>query len=54
MSNRSAKIGVQGTGRFQGIQGTMTNITKLLSPEKGELGQKAVSEAILTYTLPGK
>jgi hypothetical protein len=43
-----------GTGRFQGIKGTMTNVTKLLPPEKGESGQKAVSEAILTYTLPGK
>ena len=45
---------IGGTGRFQGIKGTMTNVVKLLPPEKGELGQKAVSEAVLTYTLPGK
>ena len=43
-----------GTGRFQGIKGTMTQTVRLLPPEKGELGQKAASEAILTYTLPGK
>jgi len=45
---------IGGTGRFQGIKGRMTNVTKLLPPEKGELGQKAVSEGTLTYTLPGK
>ena len=45
---------VGGTGRFQGIKGTMTMSTKLLPPEKGELGQKALNEGTLVYSLPGK
>jgi hypothetical protein len=45
---------IGGTDRFQGIKGTMRNVTKLLPPEKGELGQKAVSEATITYTLSAK
>jgi hypothetical protein len=45
---------IQGTGRFQGIKGTMTTSVKLLPPEKGELGSKALSEASVLYTLPGK
>jgi len=45
---------VHGTGRFQGIKGTMTMSSKLLPPEKGELGPKAIGETTLTYTLPSK
>jgi len=45
---------VSGTGRFQGIKGTVTMSTKLLTPEKGELGGKAFNEGTLTYTLPGR
>lgn len=45
---------IHGTGRFQGIKGTMTQTTKMLPPEKGEIGQKAVAEGTLDYTLPGK
>ena len=45
---------VGGTGRFQGIKGTMTVSVKMLPPEKGELGQKALSEHSLAYTLPSK
>ena len=46
---------IHGTGRFQGIKGTITTATKMLPPEKGELGPKAVAEKnTLVYTLPGK
>lgn len=45
---------IHGTGRFQGIKGTVTSSTKLLPPEKGELGGKALSEGTLVYTLPSK
>ncbi len=45
---------IGGTGRFQGIKGTMTISAKMLPPEKGELGPKALSEHSLVYTLPGK
>jgi len=46
---------IHGTGRFQGIKGTITTTTKMLPPEKGELGQKAVAEKnTLVYALPGK
>jgi hypothetical protein len=43
-----------GTGRFQGIKGTMTMSSKALSPEKGETIGKALSEGTLVYTLPSK
>lgn len=43
-----------GTGRFQGIKGTITSSTKLLPPEKGERERKALSEGTLVYTLPSK
>ena len=45
---------IGGTGRFQGIKGTMTVSAKLFPPEKGELGPKGLSEQTLIYTLPGK
>jgi hypothetical protein len=45
---------IHGTGRFQGIKGTMTVSAKMLPPEKGELGPKSLSEHSLVYTLPGK
>ncbi len=45
---------IHGTGRFQGIKGTMTTSAKILPPEKGEPVGKALSEGTLTYTLPGK
>jgi hypothetical protein len=44
----------RGTGRFQGIKGTLTNTTKLLPPEKGEPAPKALTENVSLYTLPGK
>jgi hypothetical protein len=43
-----------GTGRFQGIKGTLTASTKTLPPEKGELGPKVITEGTLVYALPGK
>ncbi len=45
---------IGGTGRFQGIKGTMTVSAKMLPPEKGELGQKTLAEHSLVCTLPGK
>jgi hypothetical protein len=44
----------KGTGRFQGIKGTQTAKTKLLPLEKGEVGQKGISDGTLTFTLPTK
>ncbi len=45
---------IHGTGRFQGIKGTVTHSVKLLPPEKGELGPKGIGEVTLVYTLPSK
>ena len=45
---------VNGTGRFQGIKGTVTFSTKIFPPETGESGGKTLSEGTLVYTLPGK
>jgi hypothetical protein len=56
-SARSAKWTgeiTKGTGRFQGIKGTMTAGGKFLPLEKGELGPKVRGEATYNYTLPSK
>ena len=45
---------IKGTGRFEGIKGTITQTTKFLPLEKGETGRKTISEATITYTLPSK
>jgi|MudIll2142460700_1097286.scaffolds.fasta_scaffold381926_1 hypothetical protein len=45
---------IYGTGRFQGIKGTVTGTYKNLPPEKGEIIGKGLSEWTLTYTLPPK
>ena len=45
---------INGTGRFQGIKGTITSSTKLLPPEKGDRGSKGLDETTLVYTLPSK
>ena len=44
----------KGTGRFQAIKGTQETKTKLLPLEKGEVGQKGISEGAINYTLPPK
>ncbi len=43
-----------GTGRFQGIKGTITNLWKVLPPEKGEPMGKVLVDGALVYALPGK
>jgi hypothetical protein len=45
---------IKGTGRFEGIKGTITQKTKWLPLEKGEAGRKTISEVTITYTLPSK
>jgi len=41
---------IKGTGKFEGIKGTMTTSTKVLKPEKGELGGKNISEVVFNYS----
>ena len=50
---RSGEI-IKGTGRFEGIKGTVSASTKQIPPEKGELGAKVIGEGTLTYTLSKK
>ncbi|MEN6319965.1 MAG: hypothetical protein ABFD82_14570 [Syntrophaceae bacterium] len=45
---------IHGTGRFQGIKGTITTSSKRLPPEKGELAGKTIGEGTLDYTPPSK
>ena len=45
---------IKGTGRFEGIKGTITQKTKMLPREKGEPGPKTINEVTITYTLPPK
>jgi hypothetical protein len=45
---------IHGTGRFQGIKGTITTSSKRLPPEKGEIAGKTIGEGILNYSLPSK
>ncbi len=45
---------IHGTGRFQGIKGTVAGTFKNLPPEKGEIIGKGLSEWTLTYTLSPK
>jgi len=45
---------IYGTGRFQGIKGTVTGTAKNLPPQKGEIIGKALSEWTMTFTLPPK
>ncbi len=45
---------IHGTGRFQGIKGTVTATAKNLPPGKGEIVGKAVGEFTMTFTLPPK
>jgi hypothetical protein len=45
---------LQGTGRFEGIKGSLSGTGKQFKPEKGELTGKATSDWTFTYTLPPK
>jgi hypothetical protein len=45
---------INGTGRFKGIKGTVMGAGKVLPPEKGEIGGKAVGTATFDFTLPPK
>ncbi len=51
--NWTAEI-IHGTGRFQGIKGTITGTGKFLPTEKGEISGKAVGEGTITFSLPSK
>ncbi len=52
-SKTSGEI-IHGTGRFQGIKGTVSSTSKILPPEKGEPSGKAVGGGAFVYTLPTK
>lgn len=45
---------IKGTGRFQGIKGTLTRKAKFFPIEPGEPGPKGYGEGTITYTLPSK
>jgi hypothetical protein len=45
---------IHGTGRFQGIKGTVTATGKNLPAEKGEMIPKSLVEVTTTFTLPSK
>jgi hypothetical protein len=45
---------IHGTGKFQGIKGTFTSLSKRLPLEKGEAEAKSLFQGTLVYTLPGK
>ena len=45
---------IKGTGRYEGIKGSITLKVKYLPVEKWEAGPKAYGEGTFTYTLPSK
>ena len=45
---------IKGTGRFEGIKGTLGLKLKYLPVEKEEAGPKAFGEGTITYTVPSK
>jgi hypothetical protein len=45
---------IKGTGRYEGIKGTVTSKAKYLPVEKGEAGPKGIGEGTLTFTLSSK
>jgi hypothetical protein len=51
---RSTSEIIKGTGRFEGIKGTVSGLTKSMPLEKGELGEKSLGERTMNYTLPKK
>jgi hypothetical protein len=52
--NKSTGEIIKGTGRFEGIKGTVSSWSRSMPVEKGELGEKVLGEGTLTYTLPQK
>ncbi len=53
-SGESTSEIIKGTGRFEGIRGSVSAKTKNLPAEKGEAGPKQYGEGTITYTLPTK
>jgi len=45
---------IKGTGRFEGIKGTLSHKSKFIPAEKGEPSPKSYGEGTLVYTLPSK
>ena len=45
---------LKGTGRFEGIKGSLSGDGKQFKPEKGELSGKSNNHLTFTYTLPPK
>lgn len=45
---------LKGTGRFEGIKGSLSGNGKLFKPEKGELLGKSNNHLTFTYALPSK
>lgn len=45
---------IKGTGRFQGIQGTIAFISSMMPPDKEHPNGYTGSEAVWNYTLPSK
>jgi hypothetical protein len=45
---------LKGSGRFEGIKGTMSGEGKLFKPGKGELSGRSTNDWTITYTLPTK
>jgi len=45
---------LNGTGRFEGMKGTVSVQIKFLPLEKGEAARKALGEVTFNYTLPSK
>ena len=45
---------IKGTGRFEGIKGTITTKIKYFPIEKDEAGAKGIGEGTINYTLPPK
>jgi hypothetical protein len=53
-SSESTSEIIKGTGRFEGIKGTVSTKAKFLPAEKGDAGTKQYGEGSITYTLPSK
>ena len=53
-SSESTSEIIKGTGRFEGIKGSVSGKTRNLPAEKGEAGPKQYGEGTITYTVPNK